>query len=51
MGSYNLKYIYAEKKESLDIILVPHSLDETNKTVPTHSQTLIYLIITDLSLK
>ena len=42
MGDYNLNYLNADEKELLDTILVTYDFNKvTNKTVPTHSKTLI----------
>ena len=50
LGSFNLNYLNTNNKESLDTLLTTYNLDVTNKTIPTHSKSLISCIITDLSL-
>ena len=50
LGNVNLNYLNTNNKESLDILLTTYNLDVTNKTIHTHSKSLISCIITDLSL-
>ena len=41
MGNYNLNYFNTEEKECLDTILTTYNIEAVNKSIATHSKTLI----------